>query len=36
MSKKLILVFLAGWLLSLVVSPSLVVGIFKGVTSRAS
>lgn len=36
MNKKVILIFLAGWLLSLVVSPAMLLGLFKSVTNRAS
>jgi hypothetical protein len=30
MNKKLIIVFLAGWLLSLVLPPSRLLGMFRG------
>ena len=36
MNKKLVLVFLAGWLLSLVISPKIILGLFGSLTSRAS
>jgi CHASE3 domain sensor protein len=36
MNKKVILIFLAGWLLSLVVSPVMLLGVVKSVTNRSN
>lgn len=30
MNKKIIMVFLAGWLLAIVLPPSRIIGMFKG------